>query len=124
MMFHISNNHLIAFVHECLTEGIRHKIDTLGSATRKDDFGTLLGIEEPLHTLTCTFMKIGGILAQEMDTTMHISIVMQITVTQFVDDTKWLLCGSTIVKINKGLAIHHAIKNRKIPSDRINIQHI
>ena len=124
MMFHISNNHLIAFVHECLTEGIRNKIDTLGSATRKDDFSTLLGIEETLHTLTCTFMKISGILAQEMDTTMHISIVMQITVTQFVDDTKWLLRGSTIVKINKGLAIHRAIKNREVLSDRINIQHI
>ena len=100
MMFHISNNHLVAFVHESLAKGIRHKIDTLGSATSKDDFGTLLGIEEPLHALTCTFMKIGGILAQEMDTTMHISIMMQITVTQFVDDAKWLLCGSTIVEID------------------------
>ena len=117
MMFHIGNNHFIAFVHECLTKGISHKIDTLGSATCKDDFGTLLGIEELLHTLTCTFMKIGSILAQEMNTTMHICIVMKISVTKFIDDAKWLLRGSSIVEIDKRLTIHRAIKNRKVLSD-------
>jgi hypothetical protein len=69
-------------------------------------------------------MEIGSVLAQEMNTTMHIGIVMQITVTELVDDTKRLLGSSTIVEIDKRLTIDRAIKNGEIFSDRINIQHI
>ena len=117
VMFHIGDNNLIALAEKCLAERIGHEIDALGCTTGENDFGTLLRMDKPLHTLTRSFVQIGGILTQEMNTSMHIGIVMQISVCQLVDDAERLLSSSPVVEINKRLAVNRTIEYGEILSD-------
>ena len=51
------------------------------------------------------FVGLSCLLAQIMDSTMDVAILVQVIVTLTLDDAQWLLCGSGIVNINQRLTI-------------------
>ena len=51
-------------------------------------------------------MKVGGLLREIMDTTMHIGIHVQIFIAHGIEHTKRLLCRSSIVEVYQPTTIH------------------
>ena len=124
VMLHLCDDDLIASLHLTLTERLSHQIDGLRSATRKDDFLSLRGIDKLTHFFACCLVQIRCLLREIMHPAMHIGIHIEILLAHRVEHTQRFLCRRCIIQIHQRLLIYLPRQNGKIFADLIYIVHL
>ena len=114
MMLHRTDDDFISFVTKSLTETECQEIDALGGATGEKYFRSATSIDKTTYRLARSLMEFGSLLAEEMNTAMHIGIHVVVFLRNRLHHTTRLLGGGSIVEINQRLAIHRARKDGKV----------
>ena len=117
MVLHDSDYHLVAFLHECLTEGRGHQIESLGGAAGEDDFIGGTGIDETAYGFTRLLVEVGGLLRKEVDPTMDVGIHIEVLLAHGIQYTQGFLCGGRIVEINQRTVVDRAREYGEVLAD-------
>src|SRR6185437_11811764 len=114
MVLHFGEKNLIAGFNVLVAPGARDKIYGLGLAARENDFFRAASIQEARHALARCLECTCGAIAQFMDSTMHVGIVVLVKTVEGVDYGARLLTRGSIVEINQLVPVDGLMQGGKI----------
>ena len=99
-MLHLCEQDDITFLQVLRAPGIRHKIDALRGATCEDDLAGLGRIDKRCGTLSSPFKAFRRAMAQFVDATMHVRVVMLVVMDQRIHHLARFLAGCGVIEID------------------------
>ena len=81
------------------------------------------GVDESRHRLTGMFVGFSGHLAEIMNATVDVAVLVQVIVALALDDTQGLLGSRCVVEIHQRLAIDLLVEDRELSSYFVDIHH-
>ena len=107
-MLHLGNDDFVAFMHLTFAERAGYQVDSLGGTASKHNLLYLAGIDKATYFLAGSLVQIGSLLREIVNTTMYVSIHIEILIAHSIKYTQWFLCCSRVVKINQWFLINLA----------------
>src|SRR5712691_13058830 len=105
----------------CAAPRLGDKVDRLSRSTYENDLIRTGGVNQPSNLGTCLFISGSRLLADFVDSTVNVCVVLVVKTGQFIDYLSRLLAGSRTVKICKRFSIDQAVENWKIMPDPVDI---
>ena len=108
------DDNLIPHSNEFSAKGLCHKVDTLSSASYEDYLFGRRGIDEFAHFFARAFIGISGLGGKGVGTTVDITVVVGVIITDGINHLSGLLgCGS-IIEPYKGMTVYSFLENGEI----------
>src|SRR5713226_5814535 len=101
VMLELRDQDLVAFVEVVSPPAGRDEVDRLRCPTREDDLLRPRGAKESRHVRARALIRLGRLLGEGMDTTMHIGVRLLVEVHERVDDNAWLLCRGSVIEVGQ-----------------------
>ena len=122
VVFQRRNQNLIAGLEARARKALRHQIHRLGRAADENDFLGVASIDEPPHGLAGAFIRIGGALAQRMNATMHVGMIVLVITADRIDHGFGPLAGRGVVQVHQRLAIDVLMQHREVATNRGDVE--
>ena len=91
-----------------------HEVDALGGAAHEDAAPGVLEAEELRDGTAGGFVGGGGLLAQEMDATVDVGVLLGVIALEGPDDDRGLLGGGRVVEIGQRTTAHGTSQDREV----------
>src|SRR5437867_2400237 len=100
-MLHFGEQNFVAALEVRRAPGVCHEVNAFCGAARENDFVAAGSVNELRSAVPGCLESGGGAVAQLMNATMHIRVVMLVIIAERVDDRDRLLGGGSVIEINK-----------------------
>src|SRR5215472_8276154 len=114
MMLHVGDNDFVAWANVNSAKRLCNEVDPFRCAAREDDLFRFRGVQEFLHLDAGFLVLARGQLAQQMDGSMDIGVIVFVESVNSFHYPARLLGRRGIVEIYQGMAVDRARKNRKV----------
>src|SRR5581483_6281658 len=122
MVLHLGQQDLVALADTGASPSVGHQVQCFGSVTREDDALFRGSVDETRHLAADRLVGLSRLLAQLVDGTMDVGVVVLVVVHQRVDDLSRLLRGRRIVQIDQRPAVHLARKDGEVAPDASDVE--
>ena len=100
MVLHPGDEDLVARLQGVAAPGLRHQVDALGAAFRKDDLATIRRVDEAGDRGARRFVGRGRALAEQVGGAMDVRVVVPVVVLEGVEHLPGLLRGVGVVEVD------------------------
>ncbi len=117
VMFEGADQDLIAGLEAGAQEALRDQVHCFGRAANEDDLFRVARIDEATNRLACAFISVGRALAQRVNATMHVGMIVLVVTRDRLDDGLRPLTRRRVVQIHQRFAVHRLMQDGKVAPD-------
>src|SRR6185312_99150 len=122
VVLHGRDQDLVTAAHVDSPVSLRHQVDSLGSATNKNEFFYIRRIDEAAHRLACTIMLRRRELREKVNAAMNVGIFLFVIARDRVDDRSRLLRCSSVIEVDQFFSTNVACQDRKVTANSLDIK--
>ena len=117
VVLHGRDDDLVARPQVLPAVALGHQIDPLGGPTGEDDLPIVRRVQELPHAGAPALVRLGRHLAEEMDPTVHVGVLLRVVAHQGVQDRLRLLGGGGVVQVHQRLPVDFRPQNGEVFAD-------
>ena len=124
VVLHGSNQDFVTRPDAAPTKALGDQIDGLRGSPNKDDFMIVAGIDELPDLAAGRLIAVSGPLAERVNPSMDIRIVVFVYIANGVDHGAWFLSGCAVIQVVERMPVDGLGQDRKITPDGLYIQRL
>src|SRR5438876_489872 len=122
MMFHLRDEDLVSFAKKPPAPAVRHEVDRLRRAPVEHDRAGVGCAEEPSNLCPRSLEQLGRLLAEHVDGSVGVSVVVPVEVDDRIDHLLGSLRGVRAVEIDERLAVHGPLEDREVGPNPLDVE--
>ncbi len=122
VVLHLGEQHLIALAQELAAPSLRDQVHRLRGSAREHDRLGPRGAEEPGEVRASALEELGGLLAQHVEASMRVRVVVRVEVGHRVDHLLRLLRRGGAVQVDERPVAHRAREDGEVLADPLDVQ--
>jgi len=118
VVLHLGEQNRVALAQLVERPSVGDEVQPLGGAARENNFLAGAGVEVVSDSLARALVRLGGAVAQLVDATVHVGVIMLVVAANRIDDLMRLLAACGVVEINQRVAVDGFAQDREVVTER------